>query len=674
MTEIASQRLHVIRTDFSGDSDAEAFDFYQAESLKLQFIPGSDWSNRVPMPDGGSCKMEAWLSADPDTLYINKTGTVDSATDRATIELARAETNFATGTYLYTVKVFDSGDTQTGVIASGQFTVKYSPDSDSVDYVGTTTYPVASDITYDNTTSELTATNVQTAIDELDAAIDQLEGTITITARNETGVQIDKGSVVYISGSTGNRSTVALADANIGATAQKTIGVAFANIAHNSDGDIVVLGELSGVDLSDFEDGDELYLSETPGGIANTPPAGDADWSYRIGYAETAQNNGKLLVAPQFRGTVYGANFFAATSASGVRTTLDVPSNSEAVLLTPDPDTTQDVSPASGFTALRLSADGAYMVLNRTAADAEAVFNFQDEGVGTWQVGLRRDPGNTPNPAPESNAFCVIDTQDASIPFWVSLVDKMVHAVTGLVSPIVKAASAAGIAFKDSTGTTQATIDSNGLEVDTLTASSGRIAAVEVNAQTGTTYTLVLGDAGKVVTMSNAAANTLTIPTNASVAYDVGTVINVEQIGVGSTTITASSGVTLNGVDAGSIEIGFQYGAVALRKDGTDAWVAQAAPQQSGQSATYTLLDTRTATMTGDETLTTTSAVYQFLDPDGSDRNLDLPDGTMFVLKNTGDNGSVITVRDASDVTIDEVDNGVTLTFRWDGSAWQVMG
>jgi hypothetical protein len=250
----------------------------------------------------------------------------------------------------------------------------------------------------------------------------------------------------------------------------------------------------------------------------------------------------------------------------------------------------------------------------------------------------------------------------------------MVHAVTGLVSPIVKAASAAGIAFKDSTGTTQATIDSNGLEVDTLTASSGRIAAVEVNAQTGTTYTLVLGDAGKVVTMSNAAANTLTIPTNASVAYDVGTVINVEQIGVGSTTITASSGVTLNGVDAGSIEIGFQYGAVALRKDGTDAWVAQATPQQSGQSATYTLLDTRTATMTGDETLTTTSAVYQFLDPDGSDRNLDLPDGTMFVLKNTGDNGSVITVRDASDVTIDEVDNGVTLTFRWDGSAWQVMG
>jgi|DEB0MinimDraft_10_1074344.scaffolds.fasta_scaffold00429_2 hypothetical protein len=570
----ASTRTLTFTTERGSANALETFTIYQAENVILEFLTTDQHGGLVAMPTDGTCKMEAWASADPDTLYINKVGTVNTTTSKATVELEPAESNITTtGNYLYTVKVFDSAGADMGIIAKGTLTVAYSPDSDAVDYVGTTTYPVAADITYDNTTSELTATDVQAAIDELDAAIDQIEGTITITARNETGVQIDKGSVVYISGSTGNRSTIALATATDGNTAQKTIGVAFANISHNSDGDVVVLGELTGIDLSDFEDGDELYLSETPGGIANTPPAGDADWSYRIGYAETAQNNGKLLVAPQFRGTVYGANFFAATSASGVRTTLDVPSNSEVVLLTPDADTTQDVSPASGFTALRLSADGAFMVLNRTAADTEAVFNFQDEGLGTWQVGLRRDPGNTPNPAPESNAFCVIDTQDASIPFWVSLVDKMVHAVTGLVSPIVKAASASGIAFKDSTGTTQATIDSSGLALTTD---------------------------------------------------------------------------------------------LAVTEGGTGASTAQA--------ATYNIHDTRTATMSGDETLTTTSAVYQFLDPDGSDRNLDLPNATMFVVKNTGDGGEVITVRDASDVTIDEVDNGVTLTFRWDGSAWQVMG
>ena len=40
-----------------------------------------------------------------------------------------------------------------------------------------------------------------------------------------------------------------------------------------------------------------------------------------------------------------------------------------------------------------------------------------------------------------------------------------------------------------------------------------------INTQTGTTYTLALADKGKIVEMNNASANTLTIPTNASVAF-----------------------------------------------------------------------------------------------------------------------------------------------------------
>jgi len=95
-----------------------------------------------------------------------------------------------------------------------------------------------------------------------------------------------------------------------------------------------------------------------------------------------------------------------------------------------------------------------------------------------------------------------------------------------------------------------------------------------INAQTGTSYTLVLTDNGKYITMNNAAANTLTIPTNASVAFDVGAVIMVAQIGAGATTITASTGVTLNGVSAGSGALSAQYAGVSLLKIGTDAWLA----------------------------------------------------------------------------------------------------
>jgi len=96
----------------------------------------------------------------------------------------------------------------------------------------------------------------------------------------------------------------------------------------------------------------------------------------------------------------------------------------------------------------------------------------------------------------------------------------------------------------------------------------------EINAQTGTTYTLVLADRAKVVTMNNAGANTLTIPTNSSVAFSVGTVINVIQLGAGTTTISGDTGVTVNGVSAGSGDINTQYNGASLLKIATDTWVA----------------------------------------------------------------------------------------------------
>lgn len=98
-----------------------------------------------------------------------------------------------------------------------------------------------------------------------------------------------------------------------------------------------------------------------------------------------------------------------------------------------------------------------------------------------------------------------------------------------------------------------------------------------ISAQTGTTYTLVIGDRGQTVTMDNASANTLTIPTNASVAFDVGSVVVVIQKGAGVTTITGDTGVTVNGTSAGSVAISAQYQGVSLLKVATDTWIASGA-------------------------------------------------------------------------------------------------
>jgi hypothetical protein len=100
------------------------------------------------------------------------------------------------------------------------------------------------------------------------------------------------------------------------------------------------------------------------------------------------------------------------------------------------------------------------------------------------------------------------------------------------------------------------------------------VEVASLNAQTGTTYTLVIGDRGDIVTMSNASTNTLTIPPNSSVAFDVGTVIGVVMLGAGTTDITGGAGVTLNGVSTGSGSIQTRYNGVTLTKIATDTWVA----------------------------------------------------------------------------------------------------
>ena len=66
---------------------------------------------------------------------------------------------------------------------------------------------------------------------------------------------------------------------------------------------------------------------------------------------------------------------------------------------------------------------------------------------------------------------------------------------------------------------------------DSLTVSGGLIAPLQINAQTGTTYTFVAADAGKLITSSNGSAQTITIPPNSSVAFAIGTQIMVQNIG-----------------------------------------------------------------------------------------------------------------------------------------------
>jgi hypothetical protein len=110
---------------------------------------------------------------------------------------------------------------------------------------------------------------------------------------------------------------------------------------------------------------------------------------------------------------------------------------------------------------------------------------------------------------------------------------------------------------------------------DILTAAAANgLVAFTVKDETGTSYTPVLTDQYQVlITRSNAGASTLTIPTNASVAFEVGTVITVLNKGAGAVTISGAGGVTV--LSAGAVAASpvlNQYKSCALIQTSANNW------------------------------------------------------------------------------------------------------
>jgi hypothetical protein len=146
---------------------------------------------------------------------------------------------------------------------------------------------------------------------------------------------------------------------------------------------------------------------------------------------------------------------------------------------------------------------------------------------------------------------------------------------------ITEVAAGTGISVSSGTGpVATVAIDSTvatltGTQTLTNKTLTAPVSTLALSAQTAT-YTVVLGDASKLVTMSVAGANDFLIPTNANVAFAVGTVINVIQIGAGQTTIKAvTSGTTTissTGATATAPKLRAQYSAASCIKVATDTW------------------------------------------------------------------------------------------------------
>jgi hypothetical protein len=181
-------------------------------------------------------------------------------------------------------------------VTSGNLTIDlsaYAPLA-SPAFTGNPTAPTA---TFgDNDTSLATTAFVQSALAGGTAVARDLE----VEVRNQSGSTIAAGSIVYISGATGNKPLITLAQANNDANSAQTIGFVKTAIANNGTGYVIVRGELENIDTSALTEGVQLYLSPTTAGTwTTTKPSAPQHLVYVGIVIRSHPTLGTILVAVQ---------------------------------------------------------------------------------------------------------------------------------------------------------------------------------------------------------------------------------------------------------------------------------------------------------------------------------------------------------------------------------------
>ena len=137
-----------------------------------------------------------------------------------------------------------------------------------------------------------------------DGVVDFAEALKT-EVRNSTGATLRKGYIVYLSGSTGNLPNAVLAQANNDANSAQTFGVVYADIANNSNGYVITLGQINTLDTRStathpfttdtLQDGDVIYLSPTTAGyVTRTKPQAPDHIVYVGMVVRTSPTNGTI--------------------------------------------------------------------------------------------------------------------------------------------------------------------------------------------------------------------------------------------------------------------------------------------------------------------------------------------------------------------------------------------
>jgi hypothetical protein len=150
-----------------------------------------------------------------------------------------------------------------------------------------------------STDGSVTITPTGTSRD-LSVAVAAATNNVICQVRNATGATLTKGTVVYISGGTGQLPTVSKALATTDATSAQTLGMMTADLANNSNGNVTIIGLITNIDTSAYTDGQQLYLSGTTAGtVTATKPYAPIHLVYVAVVEHAHPTQGKLFVKVQ---------------------------------------------------------------------------------------------------------------------------------------------------------------------------------------------------------------------------------------------------------------------------------------------------------------------------------------------------------------------------------------
>lgn len=243
----------------------------------------------------------SWTVGGTSAIWGNITGTLSNQTDLQ--NALNAKYNNPTGT----ISQYIRGD---GSIANFPALTGYVPYSGATSNVNLGEYGITSGFVGFDTTPTGTPTGIGTLYwDSANRTLSLIDGDGDTTLQigqeervlvhNNTGATLTDGQIVYVTGSTGELPSVALASNSAEATSSVTFGMVTESIAHGADGFITTSGIVHGLNTLAFTEGAALWLGTTPGTFTQTKPVAPLN-SVLIGYViKKAGGNGSVFVKIQ---------------------------------------------------------------------------------------------------------------------------------------------------------------------------------------------------------------------------------------------------------------------------------------------------------------------------------------------------------------------------------------